>query len=173
MLIVLGGLPGTGKTSLGRAVADLLEATFLRIDSIEAAVEGCGFNAADVPVGYIVANSIAADQLRAGRTVVVDAVNPVAEARQGWDSLARATDAELRLIEVICSDADEHRRRIERREPDLDGLVAPTWQQVLDRRYEPWLDPHLVIDNVGDPEPHIAAIVDYVRDGGPVSPAVA
>jgi predicted kinase len=165
VLVVVAGLPGTGKTTLGRAVADLLEATFLRIDSIEAAIARCGLPIDDGPVGYAVGNAIAADQLRAGRTVVVDAVNAITEARNGWGSLAAATGAELRLVEVTCSDRDEHRRRVERRTPDLDGHAVPTWQQVLDRPYDAWTDPHLVVDNVGDPEPHIAEILVYVRDG--------
>ncbi|MFO7481079.1 AAA family ATPase, partial [Oceanibaculum nanhaiense] len=32
MLIVFGGLPGTGKTTLSRALADRLRAVYLRID---------------------------------------------------------------------------------------------------------------------------------------------
>gem|GEM_PF-3461273 len=40
MLIVFGGLPGTGKTTLARELARLLSATYLRIDSIEQAIIG-------------------------------------------------------------------------------------------------------------------------------------
>ena len=163
MLVVVAGLPGTGKTTLGRAVADLLEATFLRIDSIETAIARFGVPVADSPVGYAVGNAIAADQLRAGRPVVVDAVSPITEARNGWVALAAATGSVLRLVEVTCSDLGEHRRRVERRTPD--GQAAPTWRQVLDRRYDAWTDAHLVVDNVGDPGPHIAEIMVYVRDG--------
>jgi len=163
VLVVLAGLPGTGKTTLGRAVSHLLEATFLRIDSIETAIARCGLAVADSLVGYAVGTAIAADQLRAGRTVVVDAVSPITEARNGWVALAAATGSVLRLVEVTCSDSGEHRRRVERRA--FDGQPAPTWQQVLDRRYDAWTDPHLVVDNMGDPEPHIAEILVYVRDG--------
>ncbi len=163
MLVVVAGLPGTGKTTLGRAVSDLLEATFLRIDSIETAIARCGLAVADSPVGYAVGSAIAADQLRAGRTVVVDAVSPITEARNGWVALAAATGSVLRLVEVTCSDRGEHRRRVERR--TLAGQPAPTWQQVLDGRYDAWTDPHLVVDNIGDPGPHIAEILVYARDG--------
>ena len=69
-------------------------------------------------------------------------------------------NAVLRLVEVTCSDRGEHRRRVERR--TLDGQPAPTWQQVLDRRYDAWTDPHLVVDNIGDPGPHIAEILVWV-----------
>jgi predicted kinase len=35
MLIILGGLPGTGKTVIARELARQLGAVYLRIDSIE------------------------------------------------------------------------------------------------------------------------------------------
>ncbi len=41
------------------------------------------------PVGYVVAERVAADQLHAGRSVVADAVNGVEVARQGWNDIAR------------------------------------------------------------------------------------
>jgi hypothetical protein len=41
---------------------------------------------------------------------VADSVNPVAASRAGWVAVAAAADAAALEIEVICSDADEHRR---------------------------------------------------------------
>ncbi len=55
---------------------------------------------------------------------------------------------ELVEIEVVCSDGREHQRRVESRIADIPGLVLPTWQQVLDRYYEPWETAH-VIDTAG------------------------
>ena len=49
---------------------------------------------------------------------------------------------------MVCSDRHEHRRRVESRISDIPGLVLPTWQQVLDRQYEPWKNAH-VIDTAG------------------------
>ena len=37
-LIVFGGLPGTGKTTLAKAIAGEHAATYLRIDTIEQAL---------------------------------------------------------------------------------------------------------------------------------------
>src|SRR5579875_1720649 len=80
-LIVFGGVPGVGKTALARRVAERLDATFLRIDTIEAAIVSTLAPLEDSPVGYVVAGRVAADQLRAGRPVVADAVNNIKPAR--------------------------------------------------------------------------------------------
>jgi predicted kinase len=162
LLVVFAGLPGSGKSILARGAADAIGATYLRIDSIESAIVSTLMPYRDNPVGYVVAERVAADQLVAGRGVVADAVNGVAAARAGWAALAARTSAVLRFVEVRCSDAAEHRRRVETREPEMPGQGVPTWQQVLRRRYEPWapeLPAPLIIDNVGDPAAHIAQIV--------------
>ncbi|GKV79057.1 hypothetical protein PEC106568_42300 [Pectobacterium carotovorum subsp. carotovorum] len=40
MLIILGGLPGTGKSTIARLLASRLNAVWLRIDSIEQSLFG-------------------------------------------------------------------------------------------------------------------------------------
>jgi predicted kinase len=162
LLVVFAGLPGSGKSVLARGVADAIGATYLRIDTIESAIVSTLMPYRDNPVGYVVAERVAADQLAGGRDVVADAVNGVAAARAGWVALAARTGAVLRFVEVRCSDLTEHRRRVEARKPEMPGQGVPTWSQVMRRRYEPWppeLSGRLVVDNVGDTAGHIARIV--------------
>jgi predicted kinase len=162
ILVVFAGLPGSGKSVLARGVADAIGATYLRIDTIESAIASTLMPYRDNPVGYVVAERVAADQLIAGRDVVADAVNGVAAARAGWVALAERTRAVLRFVEVRCSDVAEHRRRVEGRRPEMPGHGVPTWEQVKRRRYEPWppeLSGRLVIDNIGDAAQHVGHIV--------------
>jgi len=79
---------------------------------------------------------VAADQLRAGRPVVADAVNNVMAARQGWVILARDCAVPLRFVQVVCSDKSEHRRRVQTRTAEMPGYDVPTWQQV---QHRPWV----------------------------------
>jgi predicted kinase len=161
-LVVFAGLPGSGKSVLSRGVANAIGATYLRIDSIESAIVATLMPFRDNPVGYVVAERIAADQLVGGRDVVADAVNGVGVARAGWVALAKRTAAQLRFVEVRCSDAAEHRRRVEERKPEMPGQGVPTWEQVQRRGFEPWppeLPGPLVIDNIGAPEGHVTRIV--------------
>lgn|SRR5262249_10764858 len=147
MLVVFSGLPGVGKTCLARELAEQLGAMHLRIDSIEMAIwlSGAGSRPVD-DAGYRVAHAVAADNLRIGNTVVADSVNPVALTRAAWAAVARSASVPIFDIEVICSDTDEHRRRVETRLADIPGFTPPTWDEVCRRRYEPWDGDRLVID---------------------------
>jgi predicted kinase len=169
LLVVFAGLPGSGKSVLARGVADAIGATYLRIDTIESAIVSTLMPYRDNPVGYVVAERVAADQLVAGRDVVADAVNGVAAARAGWVTLAARTGALLRFVEVRCSDVAEHRRRVKARGPEMPGQGVPTWEQVVRRRYEPWppeLSGRLVIDNIGDAAGHVARVVTELSTAG-------
>lgn len=161
MLIVLGGLPGVGKTAIARTLAEGLGAVYLRIDTIEQAIRSCSVLKEDVgPAGYVAAYNLAVDNLRVGRIVVADAVNPVKEAREGWRAAACRAASELFEIEVICSDQVEHRRRVEERESDIANLALPTWEAVVSRRYEKWQGQALTIDtSLKSVEQHVADLI--------------
>lgn len=163
-LIVFAGLPGVGKTTIARELASRVHAAVIRVDAIEAAVVRHGLDSHPVgPIGYAIAHEIAAGCLQVGTSVVVDAVNPVAVARSGWSALAAGTGAALTFVEVQLGSADEHRRRVSSRVSDVDGLVVPTWDEVLASGYEAWDESrdgvHLVVDGA-DCAAAVSAIVD-------------
>ena len=143
MLIALGGLPAVGKSTLAVSLARRVGAVHLRIDTIEQAIRNAGL-ALSGPEGYLAARDLAEDNLRIGHTVIVDSVNPMTSTREYWCKTATNLTVDLVEIEVVCSDRHEHRRRVESRVSDIPGLVLPTWQQVLDRQYEPWQNAHVI-----------------------------
>jgi predicted kinase len=145
MLIVFGGLPGTGKTTLAKTIAQDSNATYLRIDAIEQVLRSSGIS--DVgPAGYLVAYALAQSNLRLGRPVVADCVNPLAQTREAWRVVAKAASCKIVEIEVVCSDRAEHRHRVETRTIDVPGLQPPTWDKVLAHDYQPWEQPHTVLE---------------------------
>lgn len=150
LLIAFGGLPGTGKTTLAKAVAKRYSAVYLRIDTIEMAIRTTEVWRGEIgPAGYVVAYWVAEENLRLGHVVVADSVNPLQITRESWSLVARNAGVQLVEVEVICSDLSEHRRRIESRTPHVDGLPPLTWESVCHRTYEKWSTPHLVIDTAG------------------------
>lgn len=152
VLVVVGGLPATGKSTIALTLASRMASPYLRVDRIEqAVVTWAGLSHPVGPVGYAVAHELAAEQLQIGLDVVVECVNPVAVTRDAWRTTAKAADAALVEVEIICSDEAEHRRRVESRSSDVAGLRKPTWREVLEREYEPWDRPHLVLDSTKSP----------------------
>jgi predicted kinase len=150
MLIVFGGLPCVGKTTLAKAVAKKCAAVYLRIDTIETAIRSSAMLGDDLgPAGYVIAYRVAEENLRLGQPVVADSVNPLSVTRDSWALVARTARVSLVEVEVVCSDANEHRRRIESRTSDLDALPPLTWKSVCERTYEKWSTPSLVIDTAG------------------------
>jgi predicted kinase len=147
LLIIFGGLSGTGKTTIAKMLALRCGAVYLRIDSFEQKIREANVLQADVgPAGYMAAHAIAEDNLRLGHVVIADSVNPLEITRAAWRSVARVCSADLFEVEVVCSDEAEHRRRVETRSSNVPGLTLPDWDAVEQRDYEPWPEPHLTID---------------------------
>jgi predicted kinase len=147
LLIIFGGLPGTGKSTLARELAQRCGATYLRIDSIEQALREAAATGQPIEEeGYCVAFAVAEDNLRLGRTVIADCVNPVRQSRDAWLAVAQRAHARAAEVEVVCSDLRLHRQRVETRTADIPGLKLPAWEQVTGRDYEPWERAHVVID---------------------------
>ncbi|WP_370153144.1 AAA family ATPase [Ferrovibrio sp.] len=162
-LIILGGLPGSGKTALARTLARRLPALHLRVDTIEQAMLAAG--QAPGALGYGIAQALATENLRNGLTVVADSVNPVAASRAGWRDAATAAGAPFLDVAVFCSDAAEHRRRVETRTADIAGHRLPDWAAVLALRFEPW-DAALRIDTAGiAPDAAADQVIARLRTG--------
>jgi predicted kinase len=160
MLIILGGLPGTGKTTIARELARQLGAVHVRIDSIEEAILASGV--LDSPIndaGYRAGNAVAADNLHVGRIVIADSVNPVALSRDAWLEVAKHAQVPAVEIELTCSDAKEHRRRVETRVSDIARSRSLTWQDVVSRDYHPWNRAHLVIDTASRTVEQVVTII--------------
>jgi predicted kinase len=105
MLIIFAGLPGTGKTTIARALAQQINAVFLRIDSIEQALRDSDDPDHEIgDEGYRVGNALAEDNLRLGFTVIADSVNPIALSRDAWVAVAKRAGVQYVEVEIVCSD---------------------------------------------------------------------
>jgi len=139
MLISLSGVPGAGKSTIARELARQVDAVYLSIDSIEQVVAGSYAEA------YRVAQAIADDNLRLGRTAIADCVNPVRQSRDAWRAIATAAGVPTLEVEVTCSDKDEHLRRLPRAAARREGEPL-TRSEEITQHYQPWDRERLVID---------------------------
>ena len=112
LLIAFSGLPGTGKSTIARALAGSIGAVWLRIDTIEQAIRRSGIVRDGIDdAGYRSAYGVAADNLRLGLSVVADCVSDCALTRDAWRDVGVDAGARVVEVEVVCSDRAEHRRR--------------------------------------------------------------
>jgi predicted kinase len=160
-LIVLSGLPASGKSAIARALAQEIGAIWLRIDSIEQAIRDSGVVPGSIDdAGYRAAYAVAEDNLRLGRNVIGDSVNPWMLTRDAWRATGLRASASVVEVEVICSDREEHCRRVTSRASEVPGLMLPDWEAVIGRDYHPWDRDHLIVDTA---KHSVAECVQLIR----------
>ena len=169
MLIVMAGVPATGKSTIARALAASIDLVVFSVDPIEAAMLRAGVSPRE-PTGlaaYVVAEQLAREHLLAGRDALIDAVNDAAEAREQWRSLASALGTPLVYIEVFCSDADTHRRRLHARRHQPAEIPEPAWSSLRARRaaLDAWDEPRLRLDSMNPLDENLASALAHIQKG--------
>jgi predicted kinase len=170
MLVVMMGLPGTGKSAVAKGVAKAIGAPVFSVDPLEAALNRAGItreHRSDY-AAYDLAATLARSQLALGLSALVDAVNSIELVRVWWRDLAAEFRVARPLIECVCSDQALHRSRLEGRRRDIPGFVyedGAAWPAVQRRRaeYEACDEDRLILDAVNSIDDNVRRAVEYVR----------
>lgn len=148
-LVVFSGLPGTDKSTLSKMYAEETGAIWLSIDPIEGAmkISGVENNYSLGVASYEIAKVIADQHIELGRSVIIDAVNPVEETRDIWRKLAAKHKTKLDFVECTTDDQDLHKERIDKRVRNIPGMEEITWERVQSRKaeYQLWTENRIVI----------------------------
>ncbi|MFP8955166.1 AAA family ATPase [Natrialbaceae archaeon A-CW3] len=150
-LVVVCGLPGTGKTTVAGELTDRLEAVLIRTDVVR---KDCfpdpDYTAAETRATYEETLSRAANVLERDGVAVVDGTFRREPLREQARAVAQAADARFELVRVTC-ETDVVRERIAEREDDESDADFSVYT-LLESEFEPPTEPHHSIDNSGSLE---------------------
>lgn len=165
-LIVLSGLPGSGKSTIAELLAKRLRLPYFSVDPIESAIVSAGI-ARSFETGlaaYLVAATLAEEQLKLGNSVIVDAVNAEEEGKDVWRALAKRHGVAL-IVLLVSLEGSLHKQRLESRVRNLHGFSEVTWDTVEARRkaFTAWKEPVLELDASRDVEMSVEIAVRYIE----------
>lgn len=163
-LLAMRGAPGTGKSTVARALSRRLQWPLIDKDDVKDVLD-VQMDAAGGP-SYDVMIRVVRRQLLQGLSVIADSPLP----RQAYDGLVRVageSDSLLLVLECRCSDEVAWRARIKhRRSLDLPAHHTTTWEAVEEfRRRHTTTEysvrgPNLVLDTT---RPLVAITDDVMR----------
>jgi len=147
-LVVVCGLPGTGKTTVARAVADRLDATRLRTDVVrKELVADPEYTSDEERRVYDELVSRAGDRLADGEPVVLDGTFYRARHRDRAAALAADRGVPFDLLRVECPPSVVERRMAGREDDASDADFGVHLQ--YREQFEPVERDHATIDNAG------------------------
>lgn len=165
-IILVSGLPGSGKSTVSESLAEKLKLPLFSVDPIESSIIKSGINKSFETglAAYLVAETLAWEQLKCNNSVIIDAVNSVKEARNIWKSLSEQTNSKLIIIECTLEEKI-HKERIESRVRNMHGMSEISWEDVQKRRkeYLPWTEERLILNTAENFEISIEKVLKYIE----------
>jgi aminoglycoside phosphotransferase family enzyme/predicted kinase len=148
VLVIVAGLPGTGKTTVAAALARELGATVLSTDKIrDEGPRRPGFSRAAKGGVYDTMFERAGERLRAGRSVILDATFYLERLRARGRAAGRGAGAPVFVVEVIAPERIV-RERMDRRLHAARGRRAAGFEVhgAIRKSFEPVRGKHFVLD---------------------------
>ncbi|MEK6933979.1 MAG: ATP-binding protein [Nanoarchaeota archaeon] len=138
ILLVIAGLPGTGKTIISKRIAQKLN--YAHIDQNEIRrQQGIKKMPQTQDATLRKIDRIVAETLNKGKGIIVDSVHRYMFRRQQLYGVASGAGARVLVIECVCS-SEEAKKRINQR-PNSDGLISdPNNTKVYDKLAQLWED---------------------------------
>lgn len=148
VLILVGGLPGAGKTYFALRLSERLRAAYISSDLMRKQMEAQGRYAFEDKLNvYEHMACSAANALRQNSPVVVDATFYCKQMREMFFTLAKLMHVKYALIEIVA-DEDVIRKRLESATSQHDAKLSV--YRLVKSKYEQPDVPYLVIESKED-----------------------
>lgn len=155
MLLLIAGLPGTGKTTVARAYAALSGAVHLNSDTLRRSLGLMGkYQPADKEKVYQALLQHSRDALLQGKTVVVDSTFYKESIRAPFRSLAAECGVALHWVEVQAGES-VLRERLSHPRPDSEADFS-VYEKIRDQ-FEPLPEERLIVRSDQETPEAIAA----------------
>jgi hypothetical protein len=164
-LILLTGLPGTGKSTLAQHIGRTLKIPVFSRDGFESRLYTEGLTDGHSVQGYLLLLDTIRKQLELGVSCVADAVFPLPGFRDELRNAADRYNASFKIIHSVCSNADLHQQRLTDRSVAV-PWPPPDWDEVqrLRAMYTPWPDGSVLrVDAVNPLNDNLTRVYDYLQ----------
>lgn len=162
MIILVFGLPGSGKSFFAERLAQKTGSVYISSDRIRKKTTTGDKYTPEAKIGiYFKMKDIADKALTQGKNVVLDATFYRIETRDIFKELSQKHHLPLYLIEVNA-DEDLIRERVivPRQDSEADFAVY----QLIKRQFEPVMEPHLILQSARDNiEDMLTLAADYIQ----------
>ena len=160
-LLMMVGLPGTGKSSVVESLQKRLSCVVISTDNVRSYMrQHPTYTAAEMALVYQVCYAMIERRLKQGQRVVFDASNYLAARREYVTKLAEQCGAPAAICYVQASQ-DTIRERLlhrvsgNRRQGDLSDADWSVYKWMVEAQ-EPVVGPHLILDTTSTPPAQLA-----------------
>lgn len=164
-VLQMAGHPGSGKSSVARAIAEATDAIVVDKDMVKTPLVEAHLNEEIAgSLSYQIVASIGADLLAQNKSIILDSPAYFPEILADGKRIAAEAGAAYLLIECECQDRDELERRLKERDAmpsQIDFIVDDPFER---DGTEPLSEPHLVLDTSQDMEAAVAEALRYLEE---------
>lgn len=167
-LIIISGLPGTGKTRLSQALASHFQIPLFSKDRLQSRLRAQNLASRNTVDGYLLILDLAEQQLSLGVSAILDGVFPLNGFRQHAAEMAQRHHASFRPTHCLCSDLALWQKRLKTREQNIPDWTPVGWDEVqrLQPEYLPWeKSTTLFLDAVDPFNENLVKAIDWAGAG--------